>query len=416
MSNTQYVKASVTELYDLSTQQGRSTVFEVGTPRTRMVLRHLMGHMLQYQKMRYYGCSVLLQPAARLPADPLQVSLEAGDPGIDPRDLTNPILHRPFRGETDAFNIKTRVEASEVFGGTVGDANAGGLVGWAENTELGIDDNFSAYYLALMDRAWRKSAIQSPLKVNCIPLVRTLATVRQIGPQNFNNAGITPESYLDAPIDPDKLTDEPLPHGAQSDGIPTPSHEGLDFEGGRFDLQADAMHDLKVGIDRRGFRQSTDVVGFDGNDATWNNPSGIFTHKFERLGWRDTLSQSMRGIPMANSGSSTTINSSAIERAMRNVLNSGIPAVPMYRFWMPPAYKQEFYFRMYIRHHFGFKTHTSAYGPLAGVVYTTAINDAYNRAIRREDGTMENIAEDQPEGGTVSAENGTVRAVAEGSL
>ena len=38
-------------------------------------------------------------PAATLPADPLQVSYEAGEPTIDPRDMLNPILHKPYHGE-----------------------------------------------------------------------------------------------------------------------------------------------------------------------------------------------------------------------------------------------------------------------------------------------------------------------------
>lgn len=388
MTNTNFVQTEVTEIYDLSTQHGTETVFQVNTPSYIMALRHMVGHMLQFQKIKYTGCQIMLQPAARLPADPLQVSYEAGEPTIDPRDLTNPILHRPYHGEADAFDIKTLVGAETTSGASDNtDSISGGLAGYEENTSIGIDkpsglgsdaSGFQAYYLALMDHAWKKSGIMSPLRVNGIPLVRTLATTRQIGPMYpFNITSPMEGIHPAVPQGNDMIGGfyQALKEGAVTDGIPTPDHSQLR---GDFNVAGRAA-DLKVGIDKRGFRQSTSIEGFTGGDSDFNDPSGIFTHKFEKLGWRDTVSQSFRGFGQLDSNDVASLSSESMDAYMRNVLVSGVPRVPMYRIWMPPSYKTEFYFRMYIRHFFEFKMHHSAYGPLAPILNTTMFNLATNR-------------------------------------
>lgn len=93
------VNASISEMYDLSTTVNQGTVLKIHTPIGNNVKRHLLGFFLQYKKFRYIGAKVTLVPASTLPADPLQLSYEAGEPTIDPRDMVNPILWRHYHGE-----------------------------------------------------------------------------------------------------------------------------------------------------------------------------------------------------------------------------------------------------------------------------------------------------------------------------
>lgn len=185
MSNTQFVKACVTEIYDLSTQAGEQTVFRVYTPSMAMAGRHLVGHMLQFRKMRYAGCKIALVPASTLPADPLQVSYEAGEPTIDPRDMMNPILWRYYHGDIDAFDGSS-------FNAVVneGDAplaiNSGGLFesDYADSGAGVIDNTYFQYYLALMDDHWQKAGVQQGFTAFAKALVYDMASNFQIGALN----------------------------------------------------------------------------------------------------------------------------------------------------------------------------------------------------------------------------------------
>ncbi len=122
---TNYAKASYSEIYDFGTKSGQCTIMGIHTPSVEAGVvnratpyQMLSGFFKQFRKFKYSGCKVTLVPAAQLPADPLQVSFEAGQPTIDPRDLLNPILFHGCHGEslaqalnsifanTDAFHSK----------------------------------------------------------------------------------------------------------------------------------------------------------------------------------------------------------------------------------------------------------------------------------------------------------------------
>lgn len=96
---TNYVTAKYQEIYDLGTQAGKTTILGIHTPYAGSVYNMLSGFFDQFRKYRYKGCSVSMVPAAQLPADPSQVSFEAGSLTVDPRDLLNPILFHGCHGE-----------------------------------------------------------------------------------------------------------------------------------------------------------------------------------------------------------------------------------------------------------------------------------------------------------------------------
>ena len=104
---TNYVRASFQEIYDFNTKPGSATIVGVHTPISTRVHQYLHGFFEQFKKFRYSGCSMVVVPVSQLPVDPLQVSYEAGDPGVDPRDIVNPILHRGMHGESLGNTLET---------------------------------------------------------------------------------------------------------------------------------------------------------------------------------------------------------------------------------------------------------------------------------------------------------------------
>ena len=96
---TNFATASYQEVVDLHTESKTVSVIGIHTPNTSTPVKMLGGFWKQFRKVRYLGCSLSLVPAARLPADPLQVSIGAGEPTIDPRDMLNPILFHGCHGD-----------------------------------------------------------------------------------------------------------------------------------------------------------------------------------------------------------------------------------------------------------------------------------------------------------------------------
>lgn len=97
---TQYATASYQEIIDLHTETDKVSVIGIHTPVTQTPYDMLQPFFDAFQKYHYDGCNLVMVPAARLPADPSQVSYGAGEPPIDPRDLLNPILWHGCHGES----------------------------------------------------------------------------------------------------------------------------------------------------------------------------------------------------------------------------------------------------------------------------------------------------------------------------
>ena len=132
----------------------------------------LRGFFVQFRKFRYAGARVRLIPAAQLPADPLQVSFEAGQPTIDPRDLLNPILFHGCHGESLAQALNS------IYGDD--DAKHSFTTPSVNTDEKAITESLVAneYYTALTDRTWRKFGVQTPAQLPFLyPLVNDVATI-----------------------------------------------------------------------------------------------------------------------------------------------------------------------------------------------------------------------------------------------
>ncbi|ADB24814.1 ORF9 [Chimpanzee stool associated circular ssDNA virus] len=82
----------VSETYDLSTQTDKMGFVGIHTPEGKLVYNMWSGLFKNFRKFRYASCDVTMACASMLPADPLQIGVEAGD--IAPQDMFNPILYK----------------------------------------------------------------------------------------------------------------------------------------------------------------------------------------------------------------------------------------------------------------------------------------------------------------------------------
>ncbi len=88
----------VSETYDLSTKVNKMGIVGIHTPNNDLVSRQWKGLFMNYAKFRYVSCDVALACASILPADPLQVGVEAGS--IAPQDMFNPILYKAVSNDS----------------------------------------------------------------------------------------------------------------------------------------------------------------------------------------------------------------------------------------------------------------------------------------------------------------------------
>ena len=180
---TNFARASYQEVYDLGTRQGKVSVVGIHTPSNERPRTMLGGFFNQFRKFRYTGCKVTLVPASTLPADPLQVSFEAGENTIDMRDMLNPILFHGTHGESmqGALNTIFKDQAHTYDGPS---ANADELT-FTDDPNL-----VSTYYDALTDRTWKKYPIQSTAQLpNMRPLVWKAGTDHPIVPTTAKDYG-----------------------------------------------------------------------------------------------------------------------------------------------------------------------------------------------------------------------------------
>lgn len=88
----------IMETYDLSTQTEKMGIIAIHTPMGSLAERMYPGLCKQYEKFRWSRCDVVMACASQLPADPLQVGVEAGD--IAPQDMFNPILYKAVSNDS----------------------------------------------------------------------------------------------------------------------------------------------------------------------------------------------------------------------------------------------------------------------------------------------------------------------------
>ncbi|ANC51524.1 putative capsid protein [Bovine faeces associated smacovirus 2] len=181
---------TVRETYDLSTAPNRLGLIGIHTPGSAIIRKLYPGLWLNYNKVKVNSCNVALACASLLPADPLQIGVEAGD--IAPQDLFNPILYRAC--STDSFNtILNRMYGTDSMFNL-----QDGSIAFAGGTNPGdpfpsASDTVSedVYYGLLSESGWKKAMPQSGLVMrNLVPLVYNVIS-------NYGNG-----AKLDGPSEP----------------------------------------------------------------------------------------------------------------------------------------------------------------------------------------------------------------------
>lgn len=165
------IHATYQEVYDIKTNSGKVSVLGIHTPSGAVPSTLLSGFYEMYNKVRYNGCSMQLVPSARLPVDPLQISIDPTEGTVDPRDVLNPLLFRGCHGESINQILD---EVLSAYGSSpIGDS--------VQSSEFNLEQLESMYYQALTDDAFLKSSISSPFrKDRMYPLVYGVATNYQL--------------------------------------------------------------------------------------------------------------------------------------------------------------------------------------------------------------------------------------------
>ncbi len=310
---TNYVTAKYQEIYDLGTRAGQTTILGIHTPDDGNVYNMLSGFFDQFRKYRYKGCSVSMVPAAQLPADPLQVSFEAGALTCDPRDLLNPILFHGCHGE----------ELNEILDNVYykGSNPTGSVHELPTKTAVAE----SSYYAALSDPSFRKFGIQQGAKVSLKPMVHPLAVTQPIehSDSNYTYGYTQGEAYHSGTITGNASGD--LKRDTTSGSYST------------FDLQdvADAV------------RLQVSGSGVPASSLYLSLTKTIFSNGLKPLGWLPTW----HFVPYA--GENMVTNQGRIQSA--EIATTRLPLLYMGLFILPPSYTQEMYFRLIITHYFEFK-------------------------------------------------------------
>ena len=315
---TNHVTAKYQEIYDLGTQAGKTTILGIHTPDDGNVYNMLSGFFDQFRKYRYKGCSVSMVPAAQLPADPLQVSFEAGALTCDPRDLLNPILFHGCHGE----------ELNEILDTVYYKGTAPSSV-----RELQVNTAVSeaSYYAALSDPSFRKFGIQSGAKVSLRPMVHPLAVTQPIEHSDSNYK----YSYLDT-VGGNQTTVTGTVDGNESGDI-VKNQVYPEFE---YDSFRDLRDAVKLQVSGQGVPSGSVYV---------SPTKTIFSNGLKPLSWLPTwhfvpfAGKNMDSYPAGNRVSDFEIETTRL------------PLLYMGLFILPPSYTQEMYFRLIITHYFEFK-------------------------------------------------------------
>ncbi len=394
------VKASVMEIYDLQTSVGKGTVLKVHTPTGNNIKRHLLGHFLQYKKFKYLGAKVTLVPASTLPADPLQLSYDAGEANIDPRDMVNPILWKHYHGETmltdvlpadelQDYDQKTNLDTT----GTNGSALEQSLYGY-RSASSALD---SVYPRTLMDTSFRKAGIQTGFTTFCKPFVYNVVSNVQLLPRSGVNNSAFPEFFMDS-----------APVGQPEDAYPVfMKHTGTESQDGDMLKGPGSTHWID------GVTSTSDPKSQTGGNLV------MTTNKLVPLGWMDTLSREGSG---GTENSKNPLAASSLNGSYSFGGDASIGAnlqnVPMLYILMPPAYKTEFYFRMIIKHYYAFSGFRSCFSvqsfPSVSLFQNIPVPDTYYGTSTSALSSMVADIESNSSVNTVDVENGILHSMADG--
>lgn len=369
---TQFAQASYQEIIDLHTETDKVSVIGIHTPVTETPYDMLQPFFDAFQKYHYDGCSLTMVPAARLPADPSQVSYGAGDPPIDPRDLLNPIMWHGCHGESLGSVLNQFYASSSSTNDitrTFFDSGEFSEKSVAQTGDVGVFE--SLYYRALVDKTWLKAHPQRGFRKSGLrPLVYEVSTDRQFVPGPYASS---------APYIPvaDIVGGDPTDNNGI--GSTTPS--------GRLGAKP-ASGDMTVS-DTLGLQRTVSMSGNTVVNLNNIRDSSFFTSRLHGLGWLDTR---QRAFTLGSSGGvssdflngDATHDTAAIEDMYVNAEGYGkinyLPRLFMGLILMPPAYKTEQYFRIILNHRFSFKKYRgiSMRGDVVGNIGPAAVPSYQN--------------------------------------
>lgn len=172
----------VSETYDLSTQVNKMGLLAIHTPDLKLFAKHWGGAMMNHKKFRFAKCDVAMACASMLPADPLQIGVEAGD--LAPQDMFNPILYKAV--SNDSYNSLLnylQVKYNLLVNNSQENNHAKNSVVADNNTEFkdGLDkvvDQWNMYYGLLSNTSgWKKAMPQAGLTMRGLfPIVYSLVS------------------------------------------------------------------------------------------------------------------------------------------------------------------------------------------------------------------------------------------------
>lgn len=325
---TNFATANYQEVIDLHTESDTVSVIGIHSPCTDTPMRMLSGFWKQFRKMKYNGCSISLVPAARLPADPLQVSYAAGETTIDPRDMLNPIMFHGCHGDNmgSILNMLYSGQAGSTdilrnFGDSI-EQNV------FDSTMVGNDFVEALYYKALTDNTWKKAHPQAGFRKSGLrPMVHSVVASAPFGMQALpsEGTGLYPTS---------------------AGGTVRMGEMGMDNAGaikakGTPGLM-DTTEDAEVTVD---VSPQFDSVS-------------LMTSRLHPLGWQDTYSVHQNSVNTEIVSGNPQMDAKALgDLFSSKYLNEPltVPKVFMGMIMLPPAYKTEQYFRLIINHNFAFK-------------------------------------------------------------
>ena len=196
------VQVRISETYDLSTKVGRMGFVGIHTPTGGLIDKLWSGLVLQCKKFRFVKCDVAMACASMLPADPLQIGVEAG--AIAPQDMFNPILYRAVSNDTMNSFLSFLQNCAETSGvlptvdqGSVIEVNNADFKLASDDTAN--VDQFQMYYGLLASEGWRKAMPQSGLTMNGLyPLVYQVVNQFGLNGPMGNNVTQIPAVPVDA--------------------------------------------------------------------------------------------------------------------------------------------------------------------------------------------------------------------------
>lgn len=166
------MRVRVSETYDLSTQVNKMGIVGIHTPPTTVLTSLWSGFFKNFRYVRFESCDVEMACASLLPADPLQVGVEAGD--IAPQDMFNPILYKAVSNESYSKFVNMMMKSFPPGGTYVNPPGInGGSVDSINSPVFDSEDQFGMYYALLANPdGWRKAMPQAGLSMHGLyPLV-----------------------------------------------------------------------------------------------------------------------------------------------------------------------------------------------------------------------------------------------------